>query len=476
MKISLKILLMIVSFLAVSELFAAEETKPADVQYVWTSLPSFSGGLTMNFSLKVYQEYALNLQSIDRISNKSDWPKVSEKSIHFGKDLQNQSPLFASVGKNTVECLVSYQDVAYHQVGADKNILRLLTYKGCPFTLRTLKPETTLKLRRPHVIVVESSEGRILTSKSDSSIPFLASKSSLVYLASNAIGSHLKFLRSGTVFETDDGKYKVLKDGATVRFTNEGVFLDGVKCVTTCPSYVVEKNETLVEEDKWWKFWTWPAKAKEEAKRKAEMEAEKKAEIETKKKAEMETKKKAKKAAEKQHVLQQKVNRTNQLKQNSRKHMNVFNALGRIPKETFLVNASLSGNTLKLAGLSKSKAHITTLMNMLENEDIFHSPHLDVVKKATLAGGAMKKYNIVVSVTALPVPFELATFDETITTSKFHQGRWVNTEKVTSSLLRPIPEKADISNVLVNDKNERLLFGISEIFRENKSASPCRYH
>lgn len=203
---------------------------------MWFALAAYTepggnvGMITETFLAKPYSATPRELQQLARVTSASGWPSVKEEIVVFGPSMSEGKPVLAKWAAKSLACAVHAQDVAYLAADGKKKALRVLVYRGCPFQIGALKAENRLSLRQPNEIRIESADGRILIPQKDSLVPFLATDSSLVYLCWNTLGASVKFLHAGTVFETDDGKYKVLKDGASTSFDEtKGVILDGIQ-------------------------------------------------------------------------------------------------------------------------------------------------------------------------------------------------------------------------------------------------------
>jgi len=131
-------------------------------------------------------------------------------------------------GKGESKAALIYQDIAYLKTGQEKHPLMILAYQGCPFSVKELRVLPELAMRELTIIEIDSCEKDILIPSKTSSVPFIVTVQATVPCYTT-VNMQWKFLQSGLMFETADAKYKVLKAGATISFTADGVKLDGVE-------------------------------------------------------------------------------------------------------------------------------------------------------------------------------------------------------------------------------------------------------
>lgn len=104
--------------------------------------------------------------------------------------------------------------------------------EGVLFPAGPLEVDKSASVAEPMTIEIADSKGGILVSAPGSLVPIhlgVTSRGSLDYASlSHAANVTWVFRKKGLTFEADGAKYVVRKSGATVRFTSDGVKMDGI--------------------------------------------------------------------------------------------------------------------------------------------------------------------------------------------------------------------------------------------------------
>lgn len=151
-----------------------------------------------------------------------------EQKIVFGEKMQAEHALTAKGPENKINCPLAYQDVVDIYEKGKKHTFRILAYSGCPFQIRSLSVRKDLVLRKKTKLRIVSTQGGVLQLAKDSSLPFVASSSSLVFMCASVLNVEWSFQNAGMSFETNDAIYTTTKSDASIAFTKDGIKMVGI--------------------------------------------------------------------------------------------------------------------------------------------------------------------------------------------------------------------------------------------------------
>lgn len=160
-----------------------------------------------------------------------NWGPPEEK-ISFDENYGNNFAINAKVDGQELKCPVAWQDVAYFlgDDGKREGKLAIFGYKGCPFAIEgELEPVKNIEMRTEIKIEIDSAGGNILWVSPASARPFADMDGQLTGGCEMLRNTTWVFNNKGIAFETKTTKYSVEKSGATIRFTKDGLSMDGVR-------------------------------------------------------------------------------------------------------------------------------------------------------------------------------------------------------------------------------------------------------
>lgn len=179
------------------------------IKYTWLSLPAFT--------------------PVKGSDGKNGPP---EQRLAFSEDISKANALYATVAEGQMECPAAWSDVAYMlgKQAKREHRLRLLAYKGCVFSVTDEMKGTQAGLEPREEIRLEFiyASGNTLRLAPESNLPFMVLGTDLS-VAANLPNTVWVFRDAGMAFESASGAYVVDKAGATIRFSKEGIQLDGVR-------------------------------------------------------------------------------------------------------------------------------------------------------------------------------------------------------------------------------------------------------
>jgi len=163
--------------------------------------------------------------------NDGKWGPPEEK-VSFNEDYGKNFAITAKVADKELICPVAWQDVAYFlgEGGKKEGKLAIFGYKGCPFAIEgELEPVKNIEMRSKIKIEIDSAIGNVLWISPTSARPFANTGGQLAGGCEMLRNVAWVFKDKGITFETKTAKYLVEKSGATIRFTKDGVVMDGVR-------------------------------------------------------------------------------------------------------------------------------------------------------------------------------------------------------------------------------------------------------
>jgi hypothetical protein len=155
-----------------------------------------------------------------------------EEKVSFAEDYGKNFAITAKADGKELKCPVAWQDVAYF-LGDDskkEGKLAIFGYKGCPFAIEgELEPVKNIEMRSEIKIEIGSASGNILWISPTSARPFANTGRQLASGCEMLRNVVWVFKDKGITFETKTAKYLVERPGATIRFTKNGIVMDGVR-------------------------------------------------------------------------------------------------------------------------------------------------------------------------------------------------------------------------------------------------------
>ena len=151
--------------------------------------------------------------------------------VTFGDNTQEDITVTATVRGATNVCPFVYQDVAYvlNEQGERGGRIPIFGYQDCPFTIDgPIQVTDGFEMREEFIIEIESASGSLLWVSPKSARPLGVTGALLAAGYEMFINTTWVFTSQGTEFVAGGKKYTTAKDGATVKFTRNGVVLDGI--------------------------------------------------------------------------------------------------------------------------------------------------------------------------------------------------------------------------------------------------------
>lgn len=149
----------------------------------------------------------------------------------FDDQMAQSRSITAAVGTDNYACALALQDVARAASNGEETTLAVLGYRGCPFTLSAIAPESWLRLREPMTIDIERVEDGVVYVTPRTTVPFVSEREQFPYAIPTAIGVTWRFRASGMRFATEDGEFVTGRPGATIAFTGDGARFTGFSSV-----------------------------------------------------------------------------------------------------------------------------------------------------------------------------------------------------------------------------------------------------
>jgi hypothetical protein len=181
----------------------------AQIKYTWLSMPAFT--------------------PVKGADGKHGPP---EARTPFPDEVGKANAVYAEVTGGQMECPAAWSDVAYMLGKQNKKEgrIRLLAYKGCVFSItdEMKGPLKGLEPREELRIEIEWAGGNTIRLTPESNLPFMVLGTDLS-IAANLPNTVWTFKQAGVSFEAGGAVYTVDKAGATIRFTQDAVQMDGVR-------------------------------------------------------------------------------------------------------------------------------------------------------------------------------------------------------------------------------------------------------
>ena len=158
------------------------------------------------------------------------WGPPSER-VQFSDDLSKQHAIQAKVGQKTMSCPLRYQDVAYF-IKDSKRAGRVAVswYAGCPFEVtEPLKVNSDLEMRVENTIEIEGANDTILFLSPTSARPIIFQQGQFFIGCETFRNMVWVFKKKGIQFRAGDDIYVAKKAGAKIKFSSEGMKLDGIE-------------------------------------------------------------------------------------------------------------------------------------------------------------------------------------------------------------------------------------------------------
>jgi len=155
-----------------------------------------------------------------------------EEKVSFNEDYGKNFAITAEAAEKELKCPVVWQDVAYFlgEDGKKEGKLAIFGYNGCPFAIEgELEPVKNIEIRSEIKIEIDSASGNILWVSPTSARPFANTGGQLAGGCEMLRNVVWVFKDKGITFETKTAKYLVEKPGAAIRFTKNGIVMDGVR-------------------------------------------------------------------------------------------------------------------------------------------------------------------------------------------------------------------------------------------------------
>ena len=151
--------------------------------------------------------------------------------VMFGEAIQSRSAATATVGEEEISCPPIFQDIAYavDDQGVRGDTIIILGYQGCPFTVNgPLEVRTDFEMREEITLEIEKASNNLLWPSSSSSLPVVFQGQQFYFGVEMLINMTWIFKHAGMKFAAADQEYVTEKAGAKIRFTRQGIVLDGV--------------------------------------------------------------------------------------------------------------------------------------------------------------------------------------------------------------------------------------------------------
>lgn len=151
--------------------------------------------------------------------------------VQFSDDLSKKHAIHATVGQKTISCPLRYQDVAYFiKDGKRGGRVAVSWYVGCPFEItEALSVDSDIEMRIENTIEVERADDNILFLSKTSARPIVFQQGQFFTGCETFRNMVWVFKKSGIKFRAGADTYVVEKDGATIKFSSEGIKMDGIK-------------------------------------------------------------------------------------------------------------------------------------------------------------------------------------------------------------------------------------------------------
>ncbi len=172
-----------------------------------------------------------SLVSYMQVKENGVWGPPAQHVV-FGPDIQERHKIIAKAAGKTLVCPPIYQDVAYFldDKGQRGRRIAIFGYKGCPFEVKEeLDVDKDVEMREETKIVIDDASGNILWVSEDSARPLASTGSGLAGGCETLVNMVWVFKKRGISFSAGNTTYVVEREGARVRFTTDGVVLDGVR-------------------------------------------------------------------------------------------------------------------------------------------------------------------------------------------------------------------------------------------------------
>jgi len=153
------------------------------------------------------------------------------KRIEFQEDLAKKYAIDVVVGDASFVCPLRYQDVAYLiKEGKRTERVAVSWYEGCPFAIETeLDVYSEIEMRVESTIEIEEAIGNVLFLSSKSLLPIIIQNMEIKTGCEMFRNITWLFKKKGIKFSTKTSNYRVTKDGATIKFSSNGIIMDGVE-------------------------------------------------------------------------------------------------------------------------------------------------------------------------------------------------------------------------------------------------------
>jgi len=173
-------------------------------------------------------------------NEKGRWVRP-RKRIYFSPDYGKRFGITVKVGDEIRECALRYQEVADRTIKDGDKIttaeIPVSGYCGAPFAFTPLEVDTSVVLPQETIIKIEGCRDNALVPTVDSGVPFWVEHSGgqlTMQPLVRAIGAVWQFERASISFSAIDSFgntiiYVSEKEGATVKFTKEGLVLTNIR-------------------------------------------------------------------------------------------------------------------------------------------------------------------------------------------------------------------------------------------------------
>lgn len=138
-------------------------------------------------------------------------------------------------------CDLAAQDAA-RTGGSTPTTVPLVVFLGCPFTMPFMDSERWITLREPLTIEVTDIRDGVVSVAERATVPFVAEPGHLPFPVPTAVGVSWRITRPGLRFTTEAGEFTTGNNGATVRFTADGVRLSGFRATPRLKNAVPASN------------------------------------------------------------------------------------------------------------------------------------------------------------------------------------------------------------------------------------------
>ena len=150
--------------------------------------------------------------------------------VHFGEGTKGVT-VTATVRDTTTVCPLIYQDVAYvlNEEGERGKRIPIFGYQGCPFTIDgPIQVTKGFEMREEITMEIAKASGSLLWVSSKSARPLSTAGMRLADGCEMFINTTWVFTSKGMEFVAGGETYVTKQVGATVKFTRDGVVVDGV--------------------------------------------------------------------------------------------------------------------------------------------------------------------------------------------------------------------------------------------------------